>query len=77
METKRIVVRVSRHPGGNLTLVERLVGTNEWKDAKEKYLSANLDATSFYRTLAQRLATHAKNGTLVENYVDFDQIPEG
>lgn len=71
MSSQRCIeMQVDQHSSGNLTLKERNVGDRMWTDVKGKPLFVNLDAVSFYRAVARRLANYSRRGITVERYND-------
>ena len=59
MARKKITVQVDWHPSGNRTLKERIGPTGLFKDCKGP-LFTNSNAAEFYRAVAKRTATRAK-----------------
>lgn len=61
-----IELKVSLHPGGNRTLVERKAG-HVWADVLEpKGVWANNDQAQFYRVTANYIATLSQEGYQVQ-----------
>jgi hypothetical protein len=69
-----LLLRVSFHPSGRFTLVERSGGPAE--DVQTGDLLGNDDEASFYRAVAQHLALRASEGWKVR-YEDTDVDKEG
>ncbi len=67
---KTINIQIDYHQSGRWTLKEKSSNENMWSDVREPGLLGNLDAASFYKSVALRLASHAQNNIIVETYHD-------
>lgn len=67
----RIEMQVDHHPSGRFTLKERKPGEVMWKDVKEvSPLFENTDPASFYRAVAQRMASYSADDIKITSYRD-------